>query len=94
MTDKAADAETTEVLREEIRQLRADMTAIAGSLKNLGAESGAEVYERLRESAAKVKGEAEHAATAVGRQIEEKPLIAIFTAFILGAILGALLGRR
>ena len=94
MAEKVADAETTEGLREEIRQLRADLAAIASAMKNLGTESGADVYERLRESAARVKEEAEHAATSVGRQIEDKPLIAISTAFILGAILGALIGRR
>ena len=94
MVEKSADTDTTEALREEIRQLRADMTAIAGTLKHLGAERGAEVYEHLRSSAERVKGGAEHAATAAGRHIEERPLIAVFTAFILGAILGALIGRR
>jgi ElaB/YqjD/DUF883 family membrane-anchored ribosome-binding protein len=87
MADKDAETATAETLREEIERLRADMAAIAGTLKDMGAEGGSKVYER-------VKGEAEQAATAVGKQIEERPLTAVITAFILGAILGALISRR
>jgi len=94
MAVKESDADTTETLREEISQLRADMAAIAGTLKNMGAEGGSKVYERLRESAERTKGEAEHAAATAGRRIEENPFTAMVTAFILGAILGALIGRR
>lgn len=89
-----AEKDTAESLQEEMRQLRADMAAIAATLKTLGVESGSEVYGRLRESAQKAKGEAEEAATAVGKRIEERPLTAVVTAFILGAILGALISRR
>jgi ElaB/YqjD/DUF883 family membrane-anchored ribosome-binding protein len=94
MADKDSDTATAEALREEIERLRADMAAIAGTLKNMGIEGGSKVYERVREQAERAKGEAEQAATAVGRQIEERPLTAVITAFILGAILGALISRR
>jgi len=94
MADKTADAAGTETLREEIERLRADMAAIAGTLKDMGVEGGSKVYGRVREQADRVKGEAEQAANAVGRRIEERPLTAVLTAFILGAILGALISRR
>ena len=94
MAAKDADTDAAETLREEINQLRADMAAIAATLKNMGAEGGSRMYERLRESAERAKGEAEHAAASVGQRIEEKPLIAVVTAFVLGAILGALISRR
>ncbi len=94
MVDKNADAATAETLREEIERLRADMAAIAGTLKDMGAEGGSKVYGRVREQAERAKGEAEHAATAVGKQIEERPLTSVITAFLLGAILGALISRR
>ena len=94
MADKDSDTATAEALREEIERLRADIAAIAGTLKNMGIEGGSKVYERVREQAERAKGEAEQAATAVGRQIEERPLTAVITAFILGAILGALISRR
>lgn len=89
-----AEKDAAETLREEMEHLRADVAAIAKTLKNLGAEGGNEVYERLRESYGKAKGEAEHAATTVGRQIEERPLTAVVLSFVVGAILGALLSRR
>jgi ElaB/YqjD/DUF883 family membrane-anchored ribosome-binding protein len=60
----------------------------------MGAESGSKVYGRVRDQAERVKGEAEQAANAVGQRIEERPLTAVLTAFILGAILGALFSRR
>ena len=90
------DAETAsaETLNEEIKRLRADMAAIAKTLKDIGAEGGSKVYGRVREQAERVKGEAEQAANAVGQRIEERPLTAVLTAFILGAILGALFSRR
>ena len=94
MADKSSETATAETLREEVRQLRADMAAIAKTLKDIGAEGGSKVYDRVREQASRVKGEAEQAASTVGRQIEERPLTAVLTAFILGAILGALISRR
>jgi ElaB/YqjD/DUF883 family membrane-anchored ribosome-binding protein len=94
MATKEAETASAETLNEEVKRLRADMAAIAKTLKDLGVESGSKVYGRAREQAERVKGEAEQAANAVGRRIEERPLTAVITAFILGAILGALISRR
>jgi ElaB/YqjD/DUF883 family membrane-anchored ribosome-binding protein len=94
MATKDAETATAETLRDEIERLRADMAAIAGTLKDLGVEGGSKVYGRVRERAERVRGEAEQAANAVGQKIEERPLTAVLTAFILGAILGALISRR
>ena len=94
MATKDAETASAETLNEEIKRLRADMAAIAKTLKDMGTESGSKVYGRVREQAERVKGEAEQAANAVGRRIEERPLTAVLTAFILGAILGALISRR
>jgi len=94
MATKDAETASAETLNEEIKRLRADMAAIAKTLKDMGAESGSRVYGRVRDQAERVKGEAEQAANAVGQRIEERPLTAVLTAFILGAILGALFSRR
>jgi ElaB/YqjD/DUF883 family membrane-anchored ribosome-binding protein len=94
MVEKSADKDTAETLREDINRLHADIAAITKSLKDLGAETGSEAYERVRRSAQRAKGEAEKAATAVGHQIEEKPLTSVLLAFVVGAILGALISRR
>ena len=94
MAVKDAETVTSETLREEINQLRSDMAAIARTLKDLGAEGGSKVYERLHETAERARGEAEEAAASVSKRIEDKPLSAVVMAFILGAILGALIGRR
>lgn len=94
MAVKDTEAGASETLRAEIDQLRVDMAAIARTLKDLGTEEGNRVYARLRESAEHARGEAEHAADSVTRRIEEKPLSAVVLAFVIGAILGALIGRR
>jgi ElaB/YqjD/DUF883 family membrane-anchored ribosome-binding protein len=94
MATKEAETASAETLNEEIKRLRADMAAIAKTLKDMGAEGGSKVYGRVRDQAERVKGEAEQAANAVGQRIEERPLTAVLTAFILGAILGALFSRR
>jgi ElaB/YqjD/DUF883 family membrane-anchored ribosome-binding protein len=93
MADQDAETASAEALREEIKQLRSDMAAIARTLKDMGAEEG-KIYEGLRDSVERAKGEAEQAATTLGRQIEERPLTAVVAAFILGSILGALISRR
>jgi ElaB/YqjD/DUF883 family membrane-anchored ribosome-binding protein len=94
MATKEAETASAETLNEEIKRLRADMAAIAKTLKDMGAEGGSRVYGRVRDQAERVRGEAEQAANAVGQRIEERPLTAVLTAFILGAILGALFSRR
>jgi ElaB/YqjD/DUF883 family membrane-anchored ribosome-binding protein len=94
MATKEAETASAETLNEEIKRLRADMAAIAKTLKDMGAEGGSKVYGRVRDQAERVRGEAEQAANAVGQRIEERPLTAVLTAFILGAILGALFSRR
>ncbi len=91
MADQDAETASAEALREEIKQLRSDMAAIARTLKDMGAEEGSKI---LRDSVERAKGEAEQAATTLGRQIEERPLTAVVAAFILGSILGALISRR
>ena len=94
MADQDAETASAEALREEIKQLRSDMAAIARTLKDMGAEEGSKIYEGLHDSVERAKGEAEQAATTLGRQIEERPLTAVVAAFILGSILGALISRR
>jgi len=94
MADGTGDKASAEALRDEVERLRADMAAIAQTLKSMGAEGGSKVYERVREKASRAKGEAEEVASNVGRRIEERPLIAVLIALFIGAILGALMSRR
>lgn len=94
MAEKTAETDNVEALRAEMRQLRADMTAIATTLKALGTEGGTAAYEQVRQSAEHVLSEAEGAASAVARKVEERPLTTVLGAFVVGLILGALFSRR
>ncbi|MGF1641080.1 MAG: YqjD family protein [Rhodospirillales bacterium] len=94
MAEKQTDTASAETLRDEIRKLQEDIAAIAKTVREIGAEEGEKAYGRVRASAERAKSEVEQTASTVGRQIEERPLTAVFTAFLLGAILGALISRR
>jgi len=92
-----ADQTTADIadLQTEIKQLRTDFAKIAGTMRDLASQGVAGAEERVAASADKLWSEAKRHVQSVGREIEEKPIAAAFTAFAAGIILGLILsGRR
>ena len=83
MVDKTGDTASAETLREDVERLRADMAAIAKTLKNMGAEGGEQgLRAGARTGLNGRRARRQQAANNVGRRIEERPLTAVLTAFI------------
>lgn len=87
--DKDLDA-----LRAEMAQLRKDLASMAGTVKGMASEVGADAYQRVRATADEARHRAERAAEDVSQTIEERPLMSVLVAFVVGLLLGALFGRR
>lgn len=89
-----ATPQDIQALRNELGQLRKDLSAMAGTLKDLAGDLGSDAYDRVRTAAGKVRTRAETAAEDVTDTIEQRPLLSIVTAFVIGLLLGVLFGRQ
>jgi ElaB/YqjD/DUF883 family membrane-anchored ribosome-binding protein len=83
-----------DALRAELGQLRKDLSAMAGTLKGIAGDVGADAYQRVRTTAEQARQRAERAAEDVSSTIEERPLMSVVIAFVVGLLLGAVFGRR
>jgi ElaB/YqjD/DUF883 family membrane-anchored ribosome-binding protein len=98
-----------ETLKQDISKLSSDLKDMVHTVGAQGKEKLAENKKRLERAIKTLRGEAkekfdesyeyvcEHGKEAVEKsrkQIEEKPLTAVFTALGVGVILGILIGRR
>lgn len=89
-----ASPQDIQALRNELGQLRKDLSAMAGTMKDMAEELGADTLERVRNTASKVRARAESAAGDVTETIEQRPFLSIVTAFVIGLLLGVLFGRQ
>ena len=94
MADKTEARGDNDTLHEQVEHLRADLAAIAKTLHEVGGERAGAAYARVREMAEHHGGRIGRGARSVTHEIEERPLIAVLGAFVLGVLLGALVGRR
>ena len=88
---------TTDItaLQADIKQLRADFSRIAGTVRDLANSGVAEVEKNVSASADRVWTEAKRHAQTVSHEIEERPLASAFTAFAAGIVIAMFLtGRR
>lgn len=83
-----------ESLRAEIRQLQVDLTALTDSVRAVVRAGKAEAVDRVSETADKAWSEAKSLADGLSKQIEEKPVTALVSAFSIGMLLGLLFNRR
>ena len=81
-------------LRAEIRQLQADITSLTESVRGVIRAGKAEAVERVSETADKAWTEAKSLADGLSKQVEEKPVTALVSAFSVGMLLGLLFNRR
>ena len=104
MANNANDGNYDE-LREELGKLRAHVAGLADDLKGLGAaaagagkRAAGEQAERLKEEVGdKFDDLIERGGKTVNdlvKSIEERPMMAVMLAFVLGLILGRLFDRR
>lgn len=89
----AADADF-ETLRKELNQLRSDISALTGTMKDIATEQSGAAYESVRRSAEKAQEQATKTIGAVGQEIGERPFTAVLSAFSVGLLLGTLFSRR
>ncbi|MGZ9106999.1 MAG: DUF883 family protein [Rhodoplanes sp.] len=83
-----------EALKVEMDKLRMDMAAATRTLREIGSSLGAEAAGRVRESADKAREQVRKTADDVSHQIEERPIVSIIGAFVVGLLLGMLFSRR
>lgn len=83
-----------EALKVEMEKLRADVAATTRTLRDLGGSLSGQAADRVRETADRARARVTKTADDVGHQIEERPLVSIIGAFLLGLLLGALFSRR
>ncbi|MFO0989287.1 MAG: hypothetical protein U1F37_18310 [Alphaproteobacteria bacterium] len=87
-------AEDLKTLRAELANLRADLGRISETLKDVVRHGRDEAVGKAAETAEKLQDEIGRRTERLSREIEQKPLTAVFTAFGLGVVLGLLFGGR
>lgn len=94
-----------DALRKDLDALRADVGQLAGTLKETAGRKASQGASRARDEAqalrarldeivAEVEGHGRDGLRAVENEIQQKPLIALASAFAIGMVLGKLLDRR
>lgn len=83
-----------EALKVEMERLRADVAATTRTLRDIGGSFGEQAAGRVRETAERARAKANRTVEDVEHQIEERPLVSIIGAFLVGLLLGALFSRR
>ena len=87
-------AEDLKTLRAELANLRADLGRISETLEDVVKHGRDEAVGKATEAAEKLQDEIGRRTERLSREIEQKPLTAVFTAFGLGVLLGMLFGGR
>jgi len=96
--DKNSDFE---VITNDIASLKRDFAALAEHMKagvvNRATEVGQDASARVREEARRLYGnlaeQGQHSVNALGRQVEQQPVISLLIAFALGLIGSRILSR-
>ncbi|KPJ95903.1 MAG: hypothetical protein AMJ55_02890 [Gammaproteobacteria bacterium SG8_15] len=85
-------------LKADIADLRSDVASLVKTLKDAGVEQGQEAYdrayERARQTGEAVRARAEDVYETFGKEVEERPLTSVLTAFGVGFVVGMLLDHR
>ena len=87
-----------ETLREDVTKLRADLSQIAKSLlekgKNETDSAKDRIFEELRYDLQSARNKGRETVDTVENKIQEKPLMSLLIAFLIGLVLGKLFDRR
>lgn len=82
-----------EELKREFADLKADMSKLTETIRNLYDDSTSEGRDRAREAFQRSRERARESVGAFEEEIGERPLTSIATAFGIGFIIGKLLDR-
>lgn len=83
-----------ETLRTEIRQLQVDLASLADSVRDVARAGRAKAMDRMNDTAEKAWSEAKSLAEKLTHEVEEKPVTAMASAFVIGILLGVVTRRR
>ena len=84
-------SEDVDKLKADMEELRKDVSAIARTLKDLGAAKRDDLFARVEEVGEQARKRASAAEERVSREIEERPFASVLTAFGVGFVIGKLL---
>ncbi len=83
-----------EALRKDFNALRAEMETLSGSLRGQAEHGFDRARAHARDAGERIQNQAQQVREVVGGQLEERPVTALLSAFGIGMVLGALLGRK
>lgn len=86
--------QSVETLKAQLEQLSADVALLTRTLGAVADEAGAEAVGRATKVADNVRAHSRQAAEAVAAEVEERPLLSLVVALLVGLVLGALFGRQ
>jgi ElaB/YqjD/DUF883 family membrane-anchored ribosome-binding protein len=97
MANEELNKELNQV-KSDIAELREDMAELLRTMKDAGMAQGQEAYdrayERARQAGESVKDKANEAYASLGKEVEERPLTSVLTAFATGLVVGIVMDRR
>lgn len=85
---------TIDDLKSDMAQLQDDILALSQTVKDLVAAHGAEGVSRAKDTASKVRTQADETAALVGQEISNRPFTSVLVAFGIGYLFGKLFERR
>ncbi len=83
-----------EALKADLAKLREDVSELAGAVRQSGADKGRAAYARAQQAGERAWESAAEAERAAERQIAERPMVSVLTAFGVGFLVGLILDRR
>jgi len=85
-------------VKSDIAELREDMAELLRTMKEAGMAEGRDyydrAYDRARQAGESVRDRANEAYASLGKEVEERPLTSVLTAFATGLVVGIVMDRR
>jgi len=103
MAERAKDdfeslREDLATLREDVAKLAADLRGLAGNAagaaRHAASEEGARLREDLEETLRSIVGRGNKVVESASARIEERPLVSVLLAFVVGFVLARIMDRR
>jgi len=87
-----------QAIRNDVNQLRSDIASLLKTAQSSGKENfqqtHEEVVEKLKHSSGKVSQQAHEVSDQIEQKYQEKPLIFMIGAFLIGLLLGRVLNNK